>query len=216
MLLSEINCARHSSHFYLSTCDLVNKNSLYNFSGVPRIQNIYLELSANDNAIMNDSFPNFCEDVENRTEAFLLLFSLRLTKPWVFLREPSLKIVNSNSGFCLKLVLSKEEDIYLFLLSLLTENPKELVMQKLLADLITKQTTSTNTSHQKVFALSTNLFSKSFFALEDFLKKNNFDPRLEKCKLRLRFVLETYVSNLDKCYYSESFIRNIPLFWMSC
>ena len=214
MLLSEINCARYSSHFYLSTCDLVYKNLLPTSTNLPVVRRVCLELAANDTINVNDSSRIFCDDPESRIEAFLLLFSVTMSKPLIALLYSSINKVDCYDGCFLRLFISEEEDIYIFLLSFFIENPKELVVKDLLANAVEKEYISMEASHSKIFALSTDLSPLSSFALEDFSKKNSFNPKIEKYKLRVRFIYETHDS-ANSCY-SEEFIRNIPLFWMSC
>lgn len=214
MLLSEINCARYSSHFYLSTCDLVYKNLLPTSTNLPVVRSVCVELSANDTINVNDSSQIFCDDPESRIEAFLLLFSITMSKPLIALLYSSVNKVDCYDGCFLRLFLFEKEDIYLFLLSFFIENPKELVVKDLLANAVEKEYVCVEGSHSKIFALSTNLSPTSSFALEDFSRKNNFDPKIEKYKLRIRFIYETHDS--ESSCYSEEFVRNIPLFWMSC
>ena len=213
MSFSETNNARYSSHYYLSTCDLINKNVLDNLCHRPKVEKIFLELSPSDLSSTEDSFQTTINGGDYQIESFLLLYSIRLHKPLVSLScsKQSKKDSNSHS---LKMIISEEEDIYLFLLVFFIENLSELVdKNSSVYCLESKLSCGANLYHKK-FALNYSLLVGSFFDLEDFSSRSSFDAKLRKSSLKVRFLFETYESK--DFNVSKEFVRNVPLFWISC
>ena len=127
MSFSQLNDTRYSSHFYLSTCDLINKNLFKNFFNRPRVEKIFLELPTRTSEAVEDSLKGVSGGSDVQVESFLVLYLIRLHKPLVFLNTSTLS--NNDSNTCsVKVTLSEEEDIYLFLLNLFVENLDELII----------------------------------------------------------------------------------------
>ena len=213
MSFSEINNAKYSSHFYLSTCDLINKNQFDNFCHKPEIEKIFLEFSPNDFDSAEDSSQAFISGGDHQVESFLLLYSARLYKPLVSLSS-STSPKKDSTNYSLKIVISKKEDIYLFLLVFFLENISELVDKNSSVYCVEKKLKSGGIFCHRKFALNYSLLVGSFFDLSDFSTRNNFDLGLRKSKMKVRFLFGTHrAKDFD---LSKEFVRNIPLFWMSC
>lgn len=212
MSFSEINNARYSSHFYLSNCDSINKNVFNNLCYRPKVKKIFLEFSPNDLDLTEDSFQTFTNGGDHQIESFLLLYSTRLHKPLVSLSCSALS-KKDLGNYSLKVVISNEEDMYIFLLVFFIENLSELVDKNSSVYCIEKELQSGGLLCNRKFALNYSLAVGSFFDLEDFSTKSSFDSKLRKSKLKVRFLFEAYRSK-DLGLSKES-VRNIPLFWMS-
>ena len=213
MSFSEVNHAKYSSHFYLSACDSINKNVFSNFCNKPKVKKIFLELFTNAVSFSQESLQSVSGTTETQIEAFLVLYSIRLRRPLISPNylESSKKDYN---GCSLKLIFSKEDDIYLFLTTLFVENLNELSSEDLSAPYTKKDLSCSNILEQKDYVINNSLTVGSFFELEDTFKKNGFDLKLKKSELRVRFLFETH--SFKGLQMSKESIRSVPLFWISC
>ena len=212
MSLSEINNARYSSHFYLSNCDLINKNRFGSFCQRPEIEKIFLEFSPNDFDSTEDSSQVLSNGGDHQIESFLLLYSARLHKPLVSL-NCSVSPKKDSTGYSLKTVISGEEDVYLFLLVFFLENLDELIDKNSAVYCVEKESKVGDLFCHRKFALNYSLKVGSFFDLDDFSGKNNFDLNLRKSKVKIRFLFGAYRSKSFNL--SKEFVRNVPFLWMS-
>ena len=209
MSFSEINSAKYSSHFYLSSCDLINKNVFDNLCYRPKIEKIFLEFSPDGLDSVEDSFQTSTNGSDHQIESFLLLYSASLYKPLISLNCSTLSKKDSANYF-LRTVISKDEDMYLFLLVFFVENLSELTDKNSSVYCIEKELKSSGVFCRRKFALNYSLVVGSFFDLEDFSSKNDFDLRLKKSRLKVRFLFKSYRSK--NFSLSKEFVRNIPLF----
>ena len=120
MSFSELNNARYSSNLYLSTCDLINKNTFKSSFNRPSLKKIFLELPTSIFGTVEDSLKESSNNSDVQVESFLVLYLIRLHKPLVFLNNST--SLKKDSNICsVKVVFSEQEDIYLFLLNLFVE-----------------------------------------------------------------------------------------------
>lgn len=214
MSFSEIYYARYSSHFYLSTCDLISKKISKNFSSIPMVKKIFVELSNETSEIVGNSVKEPISTFDAQVESFLVLYLIRLHKPLVFVADLRLSKKDLNTRF-LKIAFSKKEDIYLFLLNFFLENLHDLVIKNQTSE----SNPSQNLVHEEIlgiknFAITMGLPVGSFLGLKNSFSQSSFDLRLRKLNLNIRFLFETFCSkNSD---LSKNSIQNVPLFWISC
>lgn len=214
MSFSELNNARYSSHSYLSACDLINKNIFRSFFNRPNIEKLFLELPTSVLETVEDSLKESSGSPDVQVESFLVLYLIRLHKPLVFLN--SLASSKKDSNACsVKIAFSEKEDIYLFLLNLFVENLSELVIEiKDLSNNFEKTLIQDDILVFKNFAINGSLSIGAFLGLEDSFSKSSFDSKLRRLDLKIRFLFEVFgCKNFSP---SRNYIRNIPLFWISC
>ena len=214
MSFSEIYCARYSSHFYLSTCDLISKKISKNFSNISMVRKIFVELSNEIPEISENSAKEPISIFDSQVESFLVLYLIKLHKPLVSVTDLRLSKKNLNTRF-LKIAFSKKEDIYLFLLNFFLENLDDLVMKIQNFDsnpnrnLISREVLGI-----KIFAITMGLPVGSFLGLKNLFSQSIFDFRLRKLNLNIRFLFETFC--FENSDVSKDSIQNVPLFWISC
>ena len=214
MSFSELNNARYSSHSYLSACDLINKNIFKSFFNRPSVEKLFLELPTSVFETVEDSLKESNSSSDVQVESFLVLYLIRLHKPLVFLDSSTSLKKNSNACF-VKIAFSEQEDIYLFLLNLFVENLSELVIEiKDLSNSFGKTWIQDDILALKNFAVNGSLPVEAFLGLENSFSKSSFDSKLRRLDLKIRFLFEVF--GCKSFSPSRNYIRNIPLFWISC
>ena len=199
MPVLKISCVNYSSSLYLSNCDLINRTLLSNLYRKPRLDKVVLSLSLNESS----------DYISKKIESFLMLYLFKLQKSFLSLNDSSSE--DLPPFFKLKVTISEEQDLNLFLLSLFIENGTELVVEKSLDGELNKLEESLKV---KNFGLKSHLNAGFFFELNDFLKANFLEPKLNDLSLNIQFFFKG--CNLHNQEFSRKLIKTIPLFWISC
>ena len=213
MSFSELNNARYSSHSYLSACDLINKNIFKSFFNQPSIEKLFLELPTSIFETVEDSLKESSGSSDVQVES-LVLYLIKLHKPLVFI-DNSTSLKKSSNTCSVKIAFSEQEDIYLFLLNLFVENLSELVIEiKDLFNSFERTLLQDDILALKNFAINGCLPIGAFLGLENSVSKSSFNSKLRRLDLKIRFLFEVFGSK--DFSPSRNYIRNIPLFWISC
>lgn len=199
MSVLKISYVNYSSSLYLSNCDLINRGLLSSLSKKPRLDKVVLSLSLSK--LSNHS--------GKKVESFLMLYLFKLQRS--FLTLDHLSAEDLPSFFKLKVTISEERDINSFLSSLFIENGTELIVEKSLDGELNKFEESLKI---KNFCLKSHLNAGLFSKVNDFLKANFLEPKLNDLSLDIQFFFKG--CNLQNQESSRKLIKTIPLFWISC
>lgn len=211
--LSSINCAKNSNIFYLSNCDLINKYNLTALEKKPKIKNVIIELSSRDilNSIEISGKTEISSEIQ--IKSFFTLYVLNALIPFISFSD-GIKVQAKDSSYSLKVVLSNDEQIYSFLLSIFVENWNKLLAEDFLFwPTIKKDKDEHTVSKSKKILISRKLPAVAFFGIDNFLSKNAFGFNAKALNLNVKFKLQN--DNLKSQDTSIKLIKNTPLFWIS-
>ena len=197
---------------YLSNCDLLNKYgvSVKEFNQLPKLDSISLELPLHTINNYNDNSLNL------QYKSFLLLYLFTSFTPFInFSNKKSLtKNITVTNNCTLKIKLSTSNEINYFLISFFIENWNNLSLdefklfdKKILKVLETFQ----NKKLKNKFSISSKVSKSSIISFEQFSNKTGYDFSSINSLLTIKFSF----SNANHHTPIKSFVKNIPLFWIS-
>ena len=211
--LSSINCVKNSNIFYLSNCDLINKYNLTALEKKPKIKDITIELSSLSvlNSIEMSGKSEMSSEIQ--IKSFFILYALSALIPFISFSD-GVKVQTKSNNYSIKVILSNDEQIYSFLLSIFVENWNKLLAEDFLFWSTDKKDEDEQVvSKSKKILISRRLPAAAFFEIDNFLSKNAFGLTAKNLNLNVKFKFQNNnVSNQDT---SVKLIKNTPLFWIS-
>lgn len=197
---------------YLSNCDLLNKYgaSVKDLNQLPRLDSISVELPL-------DTISNYGDNSLNlQYKSFILLYLFTSYTPFInFSNKKSLtKNITVTNNCTLKIKLSTSNDINYFLISFFIENWNNLSLDefKLFDKKILKALeTYKNDKLIDKFSITSKVSKSSIINFEQVSNKTGYDFSSINSPLTIRF----FFSNANHHTSIKSFVKNIPLFWIS-
>lgn len=204
-----INCNKTLVNNYLSTCDLINKYNLLNVNKVPKLNKIVLELSSRDLLSAVESLGKNEINTETQIKSYFLLYIFSSYQPYIKFRV-SKKLKGENDNYSLEINISKNEDIYSFLISFFVENWNKLSVEDFS---LWKRKSFNFIFQQKNFVIERKIPGDTFFELENFLNKTAFGIVSKNLNLRVKFFFQN--NNFRSQDASENLVKNLPFFWIN-
>lgn len=187
-----------NNHDYLLDCDLINKYCLKSIYTKPRFKKIVLHFSLNQLFLSGSTNNNI------QVKAFLVFLILFFSSSFINFNNSKLNSTGTNLEFSLKITLSNNIDINLFLLSLFIENLNKL-------DLSSSK--NKQNIQAKSFSYNFSIPGKFFFDGYDFffheIKNINFKDLNIKCSFLIENLSPKDKQNVNKV------LKNISLFWLN-
>lgn len=204
MISTKINTkSDYTYNSYLSDCDLINKYNLLNIYQKPKIENIVLGFS-----IENDTNSS----TENSIKAALALYFISMLYSYVNIKKiktnDANKTKNTNIKYNFKIIFSNKEEISSFLSTFFIENWNTLLLDDFV--LFNSKFSKTKVSLEKE-VFKTKIPVQSFFELETFFSKVSTEINPKELNINLSFLF----SNLIVGKKRKDLIQNIPNFWIS-
>jgi hypothetical protein len=197
------NKKNYQFNCYLLKCDLINKYNIKSIKSIPTLKKIVLDFSFKE--FLNNS--SLLKQTDNSAKLqirfYLIFYMLSGLLPFIYFNKFS---KNSENFFSLKIEISKQSEMYMFLLFLFIENWTKLIIEKENFSLFKKSTQ--NKLYQKSFILNTNIPLQLFFE-----KENDLNKILPKINYKNLNVKLNFFFDLEKLKMSNTFIKNFPFFW---
>lgn len=199
----------YNRNCYLSDLDLINKYNLLDKKQIPSLNQIVISLPINTflNNLVDSNFSQF--DSEPQIKAFLLLFLLNSTAPYVDFK--CLALVKSKENFLsLRLSLMGADSINDFLVRLFIETNSTLNLNlSPIEDSLNQVKFSS--LRKKKFTLTSFVLVQKFFELELMLNRILFGINSNELLLKINFIFH----NPAKLNVShQTIIQNSSFFWI--
>jgi hypothetical protein len=191
----------HSVHEYLLDCDLINKYTLKNIYKRPKLKKVIVHFPIN-NLLQSNSFGNNLQ-----VKSFLIFHVLFFILPFINFDKIKTNSCLINPEYSLKIILSNEEDIHLFLINLFVENSSQFEKPSL----IFKPSINSTVFQNNNFCYNFSVPGKTFFDVDDFFSYVVKDSNFKELEVKCSFVFE----NFKNCKDVNNTIRNISFFWVN-
>jgi len=188
---------------YLSDCDLINKYNLINIYQKPKLENIVLEFSIENE---NNS------SAGNSIKAALVLYFISMLYPFVNIKNTKTndtnKLKNTTIKYNFKIIFSNKKEINLFLSTFFIENWNALLLDDFI--LFSSKFDKSKIIHKKE-VFKTKLPLQSFFELESFFSKVVTEINPKDLIMNLNFLFSNLIIGGNR----KTLIQNLPNFWIS-
>lgn len=212
---SPLNTKRYNNSFgsYLTNLDLINKYNSKTLYNLPEIKKIILHFSIKDFLealkISNKNEINSNSEIK----AMLLFYIYFSLLPYINFKKIKLKNGRgrneATNDFSLKINISNQQDIVLFLINLFVEQGDFIKQEKLF---FFKQNQKNLRFQSKSICYNCALPANLFFNSDDFvMNSNEKEINFKKLSIKTSFV----INNIAKSKNNNKLIRNIPFFWVN-
>jgi len=200
------------THNYLSDYDLISKFNLKSLHQKPVVKNIVIEFPIK-NFIKACDLKNISEkDSDIQLKAFLLFYTFTSSIP--FINSNKIKIIknkniekDNETNYSIKTILSSNESIYNFLISLFIENATNLIKEDIHLDTFIAKGAYFNRINYKI-----TLPVSSYYELFNILAVSFPELNPKEFFFHTNFKIESTGVNITN---NKSFIKNLPLFWIN-
>lgn len=198
---------------YLSDCDLLNKYNISNLNQQPKLDQIVINFPISEIIKASDTLNKTENDSDIQLKAFLMLYVLTSFIPYISLNKikKSGQTKTTDLNYSLKIVLSNNEEINLFLNSFFLETFVRLQFEDFKLFKQKSQGFNKALLASNKIAFNTKIPGHSIFEIDQILNKIITEINPRDLNLNINFLF----SNFHSTKSFKASIKNMPLFWIS-